>query len=115
MKIDNIINKALSDVSEKGFTSSRIIKTIKDNFGKYYEDFDFLNICVDCHMAFNECANYESENYEASEKAVADIREQFNYHYHLYDGSEFSWNACDCCSSELVGDRFFYIVYNSNR
>ena len=114
MKIDNIINKALSDVSEKGYTSARIIQTIKDNFGKYYDDYDFLNICIDCHMAFNESENYESESYEAAEKAVADIREQFNYHYHL-DSNEFSYSSCDCCNSKLGGDRFFYIVYNSNR
>ena len=112
MKIDNIINKALSDISEKGFTSGRIIKSIKDNFGKYYDDYDFMNICIDCHYAFNEADNYESENAINLNHSVERLKAKYKHHYHLYDGSEFSWHSCACCNSKLGGDRFFYIVFN---
>lgn len=112
MKIDNIINKALNDIAEKGFTSDRIIKTIKDNFDKVSDDYDFLNICTDCHYAFNECDNYESDNAINANHSVERLKAKYNYHYHLYDGSEFSYSPCGCCNSKLGGDRFFYIVFN---
>ena len=46
MKLQNVIDKAQNDMLDKGFTSSRIIKPIKDNFDKISEDYDFQHICL---------------------------------------------------------------------
>lgn len=112
MKLQNVINKAISDMYEKGCTSALIIKHIKDNFDKISENYDFLHVCMDCHYAFNEMSNPDSDNFEHAEQAVSAIKSQFPYHYHFFDGSEFSGYSCDCCKATLGGDRFFYIVFN---
>ena len=111
MKIDNIISKALTDIAETGYTSEKIIKIIKDNFDKVSNDYDFLNVCIDCHYAFDEADNYESDNAINANHSVERLKARYKHHYHL-DHNEFSYNSCDCCNSKLGGKRFFYIVFN---
>ena len=112
MKLQNVIDKAQNDMLDKGFTSSRIIKPIKDNFDKISEDYDFQHICLDCHYAFNEADNYESENAINANHSVARLKARYKYHYQFSDSSDFSHKSCDCCNSKLGGDRFFYILFN---
>lgn len=112
MKLEKIINKAVNDMAEKGFTSSKTIKTIKDNFDQISADYDFLSICLDCHFAFNEVDNFESDNAINANHSVSRLKSHYKYHYHFSDGSSFSWRFCPCCDSKLGGDRFFYIVFN---
>ena len=107
MKLGNIINKALSDMNVKGYTTAKIIKTIKDNFDKKSDDYDFMHICVDCHYAFNETDNYDSDNAINANHSVERLKTRYKYHYYL-DSDEFSHKPCDCCNSKLSGNRFFY-------
>ena len=111
MKIDNIINKAISDMHAKGYTTAKIIKTIKDNFDKKSDDYDFMDICIDCHYAIDGIDNYDSDNAINANHSVERLQTRYKYRYYL-DSSYFSWRYCPCCNSKLGGDRFFYIVFN---
>lgn len=50
MKLEKIIEKACNDMSEKGYTSSKLIKIIKDNFNSVSEDYDFCQFALTAIM-----------------------------------------------------------------
>ena len=112
MKIENIIKKAQLDISEKGYTSYHIIRAIKNNMENSFNDYDFQDVCIDCH---NEIQAPDSDDYNIDSRAsVSRLRDNYNFIINL-DRNCFSWSHCSCCSSKLGGERFFYICYNQDK